>query len=137
MNTADTLKSAALYFAVVFGAGFLLALIRIPWLVPRFGARVAELVELPIMLIVIFFTARWIVQRRFSPTRTERLIVGGIALVLLLIVEFSVVLWLQGLSIRETITNRDLVSGAAYALSLLVFALMPSFVARSADTTPI
>ena len=35
------LKYTALYFAIVFGAGFLLAMIRIPWLAPQFGVRAA------------------------------------------------------------------------------------------------
>lgn len=136
MNTSHTLKSAVLYFAIVFGAGFLLALIRIPWLVPRFGARIAELIEMPIMLLVIFFAARWMVRHRLAAaTKATRLAVGVIALSLLLLTEFSLVLWLQGLSLREAIAQRDPVSGAAYALSLVVFALMPLLVARGANAT--
>lgn len=136
MNTSHTLKSAVLYFAIVFGAGFLLALIRIPWLVPRFGARIAELIEMPIMLLVIFFAARWMVRHRLAAaTKATRLAVGVIALSLLLLTEFSLVLWLQGLSLHEAIAQRDPVSGAAYALSLVVFALMPLLVARGANAT--
>jgi hypothetical protein len=41
------LKAGVLYFAVIFGAGFVLGLIRILWLVPRLGTRVAELLEAP------------------------------------------------------------------------------------------
>ena len=131
MLTRNLLKSAVLYFATVFGAGFLLALIRIPVLVPRLGMRVAELIEMPVMLLVIFFAARWIVRRVLDPaTQGARLAVGVIALSLLLLTEFSVVLWLQGLTVREAIANRDPVSGAAYASSLIVFALMPLLVAR-------
>lgn len=36
---------AVQYFAMVFAAGVLLALIRIPFLVPRLGVRMAELIE--------------------------------------------------------------------------------------------
>lgn len=124
-------RNALLYFALVFGAGFLLALIRIPLLVPRLGVRAAELIEMPIMLAVIFFAARWMVRR--SPqlaTHAARLEVGCIALGLLLLTEFSVVLWLQGFSVRDAIASRDPVSGAAYALSLMVFALMPLLITR-------
>jgi hypothetical protein len=128
----NLVKCALLYYALVFGAGFALALIRVPLLVPRFGVRIAELIEMPIMLLVIFFAARWIVQRMAAPaTRATRLAVGLIALGLLLLTEFTFVLWLQGLSLREAIIHRDPVSGAAYALSLLVFAVMPLLVARS------
>lgn len=38
----------------------MLGTIRTLWVVPRFGARTAELMETPIMLIVIVFSARWI-----------------------------------------------------------------------------
>ncbi len=37
------LKPGVLYFAVVFGVGFVLGPIRILWVVPRLGARMAEL----------------------------------------------------------------------------------------------
>lgn len=120
-----------LYYALAFGAGFALALVRIPLLVPRFGTRSAELIEMPIMLLVIYFAARWVVRRTPAPaTHRARLLIGLIALGLLLATEFTVVLWLQGLTMREAIMNRDPVSGAAYALSLLVFAVMPLLVAR-------
>jgi malate dehydrogenase len=41
------LKAAVLYFALVFGAGFVLGPIRILWTVPRFGTRMAELMDTP------------------------------------------------------------------------------------------
>jgi hypothetical protein len=45
--------------ASVFGAGFVLGTIRTLWLVPRVGTRIAELLESPIMLVVITSTAPW------------------------------------------------------------------------------
>ena len=57
------LKAGALYFALVFGAGFVLGAIRILWIVPRFGTRIAELMETPIMFVVTILAARWIVRR--------------------------------------------------------------------------
>ena len=46
------LKAGMLYFVFVFGAGFLLGPIRILWIVPRLGTRVAELLEAPIMFVI-------------------------------------------------------------------------------------
>jgi hypothetical protein len=46
------LKAGVLYFALVFGTGFVLGPIRILWVVPRFGARIAELMEAPIMIVI-------------------------------------------------------------------------------------
>jgi len=54
----QTLRAGVLYFAVVFGAGFILGPIRLLWAVPRFGPRIAELMEMPIMLVVIVVAAR-------------------------------------------------------------------------------
>jgi hypothetical protein len=132
INVKQLTAPALTYFALVFGAGFLLGTLRVLWLVPRFGARVAELAETPVMLVVIFCAARWIVKRFAVPSSAAvRLGVGLLALVCLLTVEFTVVLWLQGLTIRESIANRDPVAGAVYVASLLLFALMPLFVSRS------
>jgi hypothetical protein len=125
------LKAGVLYFALVFGAGFVLGPIRILWLVPRVGTRVAELMEAPIMLIVVILAARWVVQRlAVPPIPLKRLGAGLIALGLLLVAEFSLVLWLRGMTISEYFAARDPVSGTVYYVMLGVFALMPLVVAR-------
>jgi hypothetical protein len=50
--TVQILKAGGLYFALVFGAGFVLGTIRTLLVVPRVGTRRAELMEMPIMLLV-------------------------------------------------------------------------------------
>ncbi|MGB7622898.1 MAG: hypothetical protein WBN92_11165 [Terriglobia bacterium] len=132
----QTLKAGALYFAIVFGAGFVLGPIRILWAVPRFGTRVAELMETPLMVIVTVVAARWIVNRLAVPSRpASRLGMGGIALGLLLVAEFTLVLWIRGLSIRDYLASRDPVSGTVYYVMLGVFAIMPLLVDRRRDGT--
>lgn len=135
--TMPMVKAGVCYFALVFGAGFVLGPIRVLWIVPQVGTRVAELLEMPIMLGVIFVAARWVV-RRFAvpPTLSAWLRVGGLALGLVLLLEFTVVLWLQGLTIREALAHRDPVAGGAYAVSLGVFAMMPLLVARQTCRQP-
>ena len=136
MNARQIAAPALTYFALVFGAGLLLGILRVFWLAPVLGARAAELAETPVMLIVIFFAARWIAKRFAAPSSaTVRLGIGLIALVCLLAVEFTVVLWLQGITIRESIANRDPVSGAVYAASVILFALMPLLVGRASRVT--
>ena len=125
------LKAGVLYFGLVFGAGFVLGTIRTLWVVPRVGARMAELMETPVMLVVTIVTARWMVLRLDVPsTPSARLGMGGISFVLLLVAEFGLVLWLRGLSIREYLATRDRVSGTVYYVMLAVFAIMPLLVAR-------
>ena len=126
------LKTGVIYFALVFSAGFVLGAIRTLWVVPRVGTRTAELMEMPIMLVVTIVAARWIVRHFAIPyVSSARLGMGGIGLSLLLVAEFGLVPWLRGISIREYLATRDPVSGTVYYLLLGVFAIMPLFVARS------
>ena len=127
----QTLKAGVLYFAVIFGAGFVLGPIRILWVVPRLGARMAELLEAPVMLVITIVAARQIVRRLAVPlTPSSRLGMGGIAFGLMLIAEFTFVLWLRGLSIREYLAGRDPVAATVYYVVLGLFAVMPLLVVR-------
>ncbi len=125
------LKAGVLYFALVFGARFVLGTIRILWIVPSFGTRMAELMETPVMLAVTIPAARWVARcLAIPPTPSERLAVGLVALGLLLVAAFTLVLWLRGLTIGEYIASRDPVAGTVYIVMLGVFAIMPLLVAR-------
>ena len=125
------LKAAMLYFAVVFGVGFVLGPFRILWVVPRLGTRLAELFEAPVMFVITIVAARWIVRRLAVPrTPSSRLGMGCIARSLMLIAEFTLVLWLRGLSIREYLAGRDSIAGTVYYAMLGAFAVMPLLVAR-------
>ena len=125
------MRAAFLYFALVFGAGFVLGPIRLLWVVPRFGTRAAELMEMPIMLVVTIVAARWVIRRFAVPsTPASRLGMGCAALGLLLTAEFALVLRLRGLSIAEYLASRDPVSGTVYYAMLGLVAVMPLLVAR-------
>ena len=127
----DNLKAGVLYFAFVFAAGFVLGTIRTLWVVPRLGARTAELIEAPIMVGISIRAAQWVVRRvRIPPLWPRRLAVGCIALGLMLLVEFTFVPWVRGLTIRGYFETRDPVSGAVYFAALVAFAVVPVFVGR-------
>ena len=105
--------------------------IRILWVVPRLGTRIAELLEAPIMFGVTIVAARRIVRRLGVPsTPSNRIGMGGIALGLLLIAEFTLVLWLRGISIGGYLATRGAVSGTVYYVMLGAFAILPLPVAR-------
>jgi hypothetical protein len=125
------LAAASAYFAAVFGAGFVLGVARTLWLVPRVGARVAELAEMPIMLLFVVFAARRVVARfEVPPQAVPRLVVGLVAVALLLAAEFALVLPVRGMSVETYLATRDPVSAAAYCAVLAVMALVPLAVAR-------
>jgi hypothetical protein len=131
---AQILRSAALYFALVFGVGFVLGPIRVLWAVPRFGERLAELIEAPFMLAAIILVAGWIVGRVAEPTPPGRLLaVGMVALVLLLTMELTLGLFLRDVTFGEYVRSRDPIAGGVYVVLLVLFALMPLLVARGAQ----
>lgn len=122
------------YFAIVLGAGFVLGVFRVPFLVPRIGERWAELAEMPIMATVIFLAAGFIL-RRFpaicSPARS--LAAGVLALALSVCAELGLAVVLQSQTLAEFLRSRDKVSGSVYIALLLVFAAMPRLRLRSLE----
>jgi hypothetical protein len=127
----QVLKVSALYFAGVFAGGFVLGAIRTLWVVPVLGARTAELIEAPIMLLVVILAARAIVRRHAQLAQWRQwLTVGLVALALLLAVELTVVLRLRDLSLSEYFASRDPVSGTVYLVLLGIFAVMPLLMFR-------
>ena len=120
-------KPAVLYFALVLGTGFVLGMIRVPFLVPRLGERYAELLEMPFMFVTIVLAARYVVRRFALPASLSvRLKVGFAALAMSVLAELLLATVLQGRSLVQFIASRDPVSGSVYLAILLLFALMPS-----------
>jgi hypothetical protein len=131
------IKAGLTYFALVFGAGFLLGAIRVPFLVPRLGMRIAELIEMPLMAVVIVLAARFVVARFALPTTLlVRLAVGVIALSLLVAAELSFTVALADRSVADYIASRDPVSGSVYLAMLVLFALMPLILMRIRSARP-
>lgn len=119
------LRAATIYFALVFGLGFALGVVRQLVVAPRVGAATAELLEMPVMVAAIVVVAR-LRQRRTSDLDSRRqLLVGGVALLLLLGAECLLGLALRDRSPTATLFDRDPVNAAAWYGALLVFAAMP------------
>ncbi len=125
-SVSKIIQAGLVYFAIVLGAGFVLGVFRVPFLVPHIGERWAELVEMPVMAAVIFMGAGYIL-RRFPeicyPTRS--LMAGVLALVLSVAAELGLATVLQDRTLADFISSRDRVSGSVYIALLLVFAVMP------------
>jgi hypothetical protein len=128
---ARIVRRALAYFAIVFGAGFVLGTIRTAIVAPSLGDRVAEIGESPLMLSVVYLVARMLVRRESGlTTQTAWLAIGCLALGLMLLAEFTFVLWIRGLSLSTYLANRDPVSGGVYLALLVVFAICPWLVFR-------
>lgn len=133
----NVFKAAVVYFAIVFGAGFVLGTVRTLFVLPLVGSRTAELLEMPLMLTVIVLGARWI-NRHLTAAATSsiQISVGLFALALVLLAEIAVGVGLRGQSPVESLLNRDPVSGTIYYVMLGVFALMPWLLARRQAAHP-
>lgn len=130
--TAQSIKAGLAYFALVFGAGFVLGVLRVSFLVPRFGERIAELGEMPLMLAVIVIAARFIMRRFAVPfSMAARIGTGLLALCLLLAAELLLAVVVQDRSLADYVASRDPVSGSVYLAMLVLFALMPTLVWRT------
>ena len=123
-----TIRAGFAYFAIVLGTGFLLGVVRVPFIVPQIGERWAELAEMPIMAVTIFFAAGYIL-RRFPEVHLSgrSLVVGFLALALAICAELGLAVTLQSQTLAEYLGSRDKVSGSVYLVMLVVFALMPTF----------
>src|SRR3979411_255307 len=108
-----TIRAGLVYFALVLGTGFVLGLVRVPFLVPRIGERWAELAEMPIMAAAIFLAAGYIL-RRFPEVlfACRSLVVGILALALAVCTELGLAVALQSQTLAEYVGSRDKASGS-------------------------
>jgi hypothetical protein len=126
-----SLRAGALYFVLVFAAGWVLGPIRQLLVVPRLGETAGILLEAPFMLLAMTVAARWTIKRlAIAPGLGTRAAVGLVALGLVLVAELAGARWLRGLSIGEYLAKFVSMFGGISALLFVIFALMPTLVAR-------
>jgi len=125
------LKTGALYFALVFEAGWVLGPVRELCVVPHIGRTAGVLLEAPLMLGTTIIAARWTIRRvAVSSALGPRAAVGLVALGMLLIAEVIGARWLRGLLIRDYVAGFFSVAGCITILLFLLFAAMPLIVER-------
>lgn len=123
------LKAGTVYFLVTVGAQFVLEVIRLQVVALHVGEGLAEMLEIPNVLLATIIGARWVVDRfTLPPLPGIRLSVGLVALMLLLIAEGTVILPLHGLSVTEYLAGQDPVVGMAPLGALGVLTVMPFLV---------
>jgi hypothetical protein len=124
------LEAGCIYFAVVFGVGFLLGPVRVIWLEPELGKTVAVLCEAPFLLLAMILGARWVPGWVQMPPGVGPLIgMGLLALVLQQAADFAFGL-LRGVRPAAQFAEFATPAGIVYGTLLVVFAAMPVLVAR-------
>ncbi len=118
--------AGALYFLVVFGAGFALGTIRTLAIEPSLGALGAVLVELPLILAASWFSCRTITRSLAVPHRFAlRLVMGGVAFCLLIFVETAMAFYGFGRSLEVQVALLASPAGAVGLSGQIAFALFP------------
>ena len=123
-------RAALAYFAAVFAAGFVLGVARELIVRPRLGTLAAIVVEAPVMVLVCWASARWMVRRFGVATRGERARLGALAFALLMIAELGGSIGLRHMGVAEWVTQFATPAGALSLGLFLVFAAMPLVVRR-------
>ena len=130
MPSRPILAAAVAYFAVAFGAGFVLGALREIVVVPRLGGLAAVALEAPIILVICRVAAGALVRRFAVPAGiAPRLAMGGIAFGLLQIAEIALA---ASFGARPADYVGDLLTaeGALGLAAQVVFAVLPVAVDR-------
>lgn len=118
--------AGALYFAAMFGLGFLLGPVRIVLLEPRLGPTGAVLVEAVPMILAMRAVAPWAARLHALPaTPAARLGMGAIGLALLLLADTLLGWLLFGRGFEALLARPATWDGRVYLALLLLFLLMP------------
>jgi hypothetical protein len=86
LRAATATTAGIAYWGVMFGVGFFLGTARVLAVAPRLGEGLAVGLELPVMLAVCWFAARWLV-RRWRLIVPEAALAGAVGFVLLMLAE--------------------------------------------------
>jgi hypothetical protein len=123
------LKAPFVYFLLVYLAGFAFGTIRELWIAPLIGQSNALLIELPIMAVISYFAARFVMDRTpKAKAPGDRLFIGCMAFIFLLIVEDAMSYILRGISIFTLWADFEWTAAIANIVGLVLFMLMPSLV---------
>lgn len=125
-SLSRSVAAGAVYFAIVFGVGFVLGTVRVIVTAPKFGDFTATLLEVPLIL-----TASWIACGRavarfaVSSDRTSRATMGLVAFTLLMLAELALSKLLFGQTFSEYLTAYREPAKQVGLLGQLLFAAMP------------
>lgn len=123
---AAALRAGALYFVLVFAAGFALGAIRTIVLVPRVGELAAVAIELPVMLTVSWFACgavlRW---TRPGQGVAARAVTAGVAFALLMMAELALSLALGMPSLAAYLAGLATPAGLLGLTGQILYGLFP------------
>ncbi|WP_422029169.1 hypothetical protein [Roseovarius sp.] len=119
-------SAGAVYFLVVFAVGFALGTFRVLVLLPRVGELTAVMLELPVMLVVSWVCAGWLVGRFRVPGRVaDRLVMGSAGFGLLMVAEWMLAVFVFDRPMAAQLAHYARWPGAIGLAGQVAFGVMP------------
>ncbi len=119
------------YFAIVFGAGFVFGIARVLVIEPGLGDFAAVTLELPLILAVAWFASRWAVRRWSVPARSNaRIAMGAVAFGTLMLAEFLLSYLMDGTDMAGFLLRYREAANLLGLIGQLAFASFPLLQAR-------
>lgn len=119
------LPAAFAYFAVVFAAAFVLGALRVTLISPQVGALVAVALEVPVVLVIAWGVAGWVLRRWPSDMR-QRALIGAIAFGLLMVAELALAVFVFAQAPGEYFAAMATLPGAVGLAGQIGFAAVPA-----------
>lgn len=121
------IQAGGAYFAAIFAAGFAMGFVRVTSLVPKIGELAAVALEIPVMLGVSWFAARWLIHRFGVPeVLGARLAMGGLAFILLQAGEAGLAVWGFATPVEIYLARLATLAGALGLAAQVLFAAIPA-----------
>ena len=124
----NALKAGAIYFFVVFTAGFAFGTLRTLVIAPPIGDLIAVVLELPLMLAISWIACGWVLRRIRVPNLTyHRIAMGAFAFILLMVAEVLMSTQLAGLDLASHFALYRTLPVIIGLLGQIAFALFPLY----------
>lgn len=124
------IRTAVVYWAVVFAAGFVLGTVRVLWGAATLGEGLFQAIEIALLLALGWVVARRLVRRGWIAGEGAALTVGALAFALLLAAEAALGLTLFGETLPHWLASLTHPPRLWGLISQNVFALTPWAVVR-------
>lgn len=120
------MAAGALYFALVFAAGFALGAVRVSLLAPAVGEMAATLIELPVILAAAFGACLFVLRRmRVEARARPRLFMGAVAFTLLIGAEIALGLALMNRSLAAQLQEMSAPPALLGLAGQVLYAFLP------------
>ena len=123
-------RTAAIYWAVVFAAGFVFGTVRVLWGAAALGEGLYQAIEIPFMLVLGWVVAWRLVRRGWIAGEGAALKIGALAFALLMVAEAALGLTLFGETLPHWLANLTHPPRLWGLFSQILFALTPWAVVR-------